>query len=43
MERIFLSEEAYTEFMDILEREPEEMPKLQKLLAMESPFAVSED
>jgi len=44
--RILLEPEEYDFLIELLEKEPrkpEEMPKLQKLLSMESPFASAEE
>lgn len=41
--RFVLDEQAWQDFMDILEREPQEMPTLKALLAKPSVFRVPED
>lgn len=41
--RIILDPEAYDEFVQMLEQKPRDMPKLRKLLEMDSPFAGPEE
>lgn len=40
---ILLDPEAYDDLIELLEQKPRSMPKLEKLLQMESPFASVED
>lgn len=40
--RIILDPEAYDEFIRMLEQKPRDMPRLRKLLEMDSPFASEE-
>lgn len=41
--RILLDPEAYDEFIQMLEQKPRDMPRLRKLLEMESPFSGPEE
>lgn len=41
--RIILTDEEYQSFLDILERDPEDNPKLRAFLDKESPFEEADD